>query len=246
MSDHQRPYWLAVTVSVFRALFWPDGWWNKAWHGVIILGAAFAPELRESLEMTLAGWGVTGLENWHYYVVAAALAILTLGIELARLTTARVTLGGLRYTIDNYHYYVKIGATNRSARDCLIYVQLRLFDQATGVALTHENRDAFVLLTQQRAAERGVAKYDPSMRRRFHLGAREQKDLELLRVETSLQHATLIEELGDISTPLKNYLLELIVYGGAAPWRGTITMDLPTADAVIFETTFEPKATRFV
>ena len=196
-----------------------------------------APEIRELLEMTLADFGITGLENWHYYISAAILAILTVTYEISRLITARIIPIKLRYISDENKYYLKLQIWNRSKINCMVMVQLRLMDE-NNEPFSINSRDSFILLTQQRAAERKqLEEYNADLRRRFHLNANEKKDIELLWIGNKLTDAICCEELGEINIPIKNYIMEIEINGGASPWYGKIKMALEKS-AITFDPLF--------
>lgn len=138
----------------------------------------------------------------------------------------RIVPTGFRYTrdaLDGYH--VKLTVTNRSAIHCTAYVQVKLF--ADGVAVADgDGRDAFVILTQQRVAEKKLMKeYKPETRKRFNLGPKESKEMDLITVNRHLSEATIVEEVSPINLPIDNYTIEITIMGAAHPWSGNIQME---------------------
>jgi hypothetical protein len=83
-----------------------------------------------------------------------------------------------------------------------------------------------------------MTNYESSMRRRFNLGSGECKDIEIFMLEKHTKKMSLFEELGEVVVPLRPYLLELTIAGGAKPWEGTIHMSV-SDKSVGVETMFD-------
>lgn len=229
------PYSLTLVLRTFAAILWPRSWWQKAWHGLILLGAAFVPKIRQSLEVILQGMGIEGIENWHYYLSASVLAIITLGFQIAKFRTIKIIPIDIYYTEDDSRYYVKLTIKNRSYSHTKVWVRmkLRLGDQYK----SYKGKENFVLLTEQRAAERALVGYDTSMRRRFNLGPGESKDVDICRIGKSLESMDVFEEIENIAMPVEPYFLEISINGGDKPWSGIIMMFVDD-DSVRFQTMF--------
>lgn len=215
-------YRFRVSLSILAAVFWPPVWWQKCWHVILIAGPWFPPEMREFFEGILAHVGVTDIENWHYYTVAAALAIFVLALRIAFLTTPKVRFSSLTSLSNDDRFHIKLDVKNESSVRLELLCRMRL-KQRNGKYLSIDGRDRFVLLTDQKRilAKRG----ENFTRSRFFLAPGEDKGIEVVSISRDLSAIYVFEEIsGELTIPNNSYEVEVSVSGDGPPASALLSL----------------------
>ncbi len=217
------PYWLRILAATLAAAFWPPAWWQRIAHLALAAATWFAPELRDLVDQMLGHLGIWGLEDWHYYVGAAVIAIILLAFRIALLTTSKVSFVDLRsIEFDGWHY-LKADIENNTSHHLMIMAVLML-KTTDGNVVSLDGRDKFVLLTEQRLVERRKKPKKDYDRKRFNLGDCETKGLEIIAISIDLKKAKIFDELGEVDLPLASYHFEIVVSGGGTPTRAHLNL----------------------
>lgn len=131
----------------------------------------------------------------------------------------RVSVKGLRYTIDDTQYLCKVMVENNLRSELFLTVSVRF--KIGGDYLCVYGRDKFTLLTQRSLADKR-AYPEHFVRAGFPIAGKAVEDVEVLCVSKGKGRLSFFDELGKIDLPVADYVIELEICGAGTVIRHEI------------------------